>query len=205
MPQKSAYTPILGGNYYHIYNRANNSMRLFYTERNYNLFLRLLINNLTDYCEILAYCLIPNHFHIMIRTTDKLKVEEEGKIREITDLEVIGERVSEQFRKMFIFYAQTIKIQEDIKGSIFQKPFKRVLIENEKQFLSTIFYIHYNPAKHEVQEDFRTFRYSSYIGLTTTYKTNLSREHVIKIFGDVHSFINYHEYFWEVKKELALE
>jgi len=205
MPQKSSFTPILGDNYYHIYNRANNSMPLFYNNTNYFLFLKFIRIYLENYAEVLAYCLIPNHFHLLIKTTRKLIIQENEDLKTITDLEVIGAKVSEQFRQMFIKYAYIIKSQENIKGSIFQKPFKRVLIESESQLLKTLFYIHYNPVKHNVRSDYTIYQYSSYKALTTNCKTNIARDHVITLFGSVQNLIEFHQFCWDVKKDLALE
>ena len=55
---------------YHIYNRSNEL--LFYNRDNYLFFLRKIRNHILPYSDILAYCLMPNHFHII------LKVNKEG-------------------------------------------------------------------------------------------------------------------------------
>ncbi len=51
---------------YHIYNRGNNSQLIFFEKENYNHFLRLVKKFLLPNCEILAWCLMPNHFHFLI-------------------------------------------------------------------------------------------------------------------------------------------
>lgn len=205
MPQRSSYTPILGDNYYHIYNRANNSMPLFYNATNYFLFLKLLRDYLYNYAEVLTYCLIPNHFHLLIKTYQKILIQEKDELISINNPEIIGAKISEQFRQMFIRYSYLIKSQENIKGSIFQKPFKRVLIEDQSQLLKTLFYIHYNPSKHNITGDYKLYRYSSYIALTSNSRTNIARDHVIELFGTVQNFIDFHQYSWEMKKEFTLE
>ena len=53
--------PLEEGQFYHIYNRGNNRERLFYSTENYLFFLR-------RYDEYLyAFCLLPNHFHLLVR------------------------------------------------------------------------------------------------------------------------------------------
>ena len=53
---------------YHVYNRGNNNQKIFFINDNYYFFLRKIKKHLTKYCELLAYCLMPNHFHFMIYT-----------------------------------------------------------------------------------------------------------------------------------------
>jgi len=49
---------------YHVYNRSYNK-RVFYKDANYAFFLNKL-KTLRDLCEVLAYCLMPDHFHLLV-------------------------------------------------------------------------------------------------------------------------------------------
>lgn len=55
---------------YHIYNRGNNKQPIFFTEENYRYFLKKVRKYLVPYCDILAYSLMPNHFHFMIHANE---------------------------------------------------------------------------------------------------------------------------------------
>src|ERR1044072_3778342 len=68
-------SPLLYDTYYHIYNRGVNGEDIFVQERNYDLFLRLFEKHLLPVCDLFAYCLLKNHFHILVR----VKAEEEIK------------------------------------------------------------------------------------------------------------------------------
>ncbi|MDB5227104.1 MAG: hypothetical protein JWN78_1297 [Bacteroidota bacterium] len=61
------------GEFYHLFNRGNNREIIFYTDENYHYFLRQFDKYLTGFIDIYAYCLLPNHFHFLI----KIKEEEE--------------------------------------------------------------------------------------------------------------------------------
>jgi len=60
-------TPLLPENWYHIYNRGINVEILFFEKRNYDFFLKLLARHVLAVAEIYAYCLLPNHFHMLVR------------------------------------------------------------------------------------------------------------------------------------------
>jgi putative transposase len=51
---------------YHIYNQGNNKQKIFFSEDNYLFFLQKMKSHLLPYVDIMAWCLMPNHFHWMI-------------------------------------------------------------------------------------------------------------------------------------------
>ena len=55
------------GYLYHVYNRGNNKEKIFFKERNYFYFLTKVKLELSEYFHFIAYCLMPNHFHFLIR------------------------------------------------------------------------------------------------------------------------------------------
>ena len=54
------------GNLYHIYNQGNNRQKIFYVRDNYLFFLKKLKKHVLPYADILAWCLMPNHFHLLV-------------------------------------------------------------------------------------------------------------------------------------------
>ena len=108
MPSLKIITPILGGNYYHIFSRGINRQTIFFNENNYRHFSGLIDKFLTSNVSILAYCLLQNHFHLVIKVKEKIMIDS----IEISDDEKIGKIVSNQFRKLFIAYSMALNIQE---------------------------------------------------------------------------------------------
>src|ERR1041384_6465905 len=69
-------SPLLYDTRYHIYNRGVNREDIFVEERNYDLFLRLFKKHLIPVVDLYAYCLLKNHFHILVG------VKSEGEIKQ---------------------------------------------------------------------------------------------------------------------------
>ena len=61
--------------YYHIYNRGINSGQIFISEENYLFFLSKFDKYLSPVCDVLAYCLMPNHFHFLIRVKSEVDLD----------------------------------------------------------------------------------------------------------------------------------
>ncbi|MHB8089614.1 MAG: transposase, partial [Anaerolineaceae bacterium] len=59
--------PIEVDSIYHIYNRGVNKELIFFSERNYQFFIYKMVNYMQDNASILAYCLMPNHYHLLVK------------------------------------------------------------------------------------------------------------------------------------------
>jgi len=184
--------PLLNGIYYHIYNRGVNRENIFIEERNYEYFLLLLTKHIEPVAELFAYCLLRNHFHLMVR----VKTEEEikgsitrsrsptGTIAVPESNEVPGENyASNKFSNFFNAYAKGFNLAYGRTGSLFQHPFGRVMVTTDWQFWNVIAYIHQNPQKHHFVDDFRDWKYSSYGLILADKPSFLQRDTVLDWFG----------------------
>jgi hypothetical protein len=75
---------------------------------------------------------------------------------------------------------------------MFERPFKRKIIDNETYFQNLITYIHNNPVHHAICEHPINYPWSSYITCISEQKTKLKRKEVIAFFDDVDNFILVH-------------
>jgi putative transposase len=183
------YIELLENQYYHIYNRGNNRENIFCKEKNYNYFLKRYDYYLSEYSDTFAYCLLPNHFHLLIRVKPYSQLPLKTKHGKQIENE---DRVSEQFRLLFMSYAKAINIQEDRVGSLFQKNFKRKEVNNERYFSNLVYYIHANPQLHGICEDFREYPHSSYDRILTDRPSKLFKDEVLKWFGSREAYIAFH-------------
>ena len=93
----------------------------------------------------------------------------------------------------FNAYTKAINKKHNRTGSLFERPFKRIKILNEEYLKKLILYIHLNPEKHQVSEDFIKYKHSSYQAILSRNKTNLEREDVISLFDDIENFKETHQ------------
>ena len=171
------YQPLLPDQYFHIYNRGNNGEDLFKEERNYYYFLQLIERHLLPVCDVLAYCLLKNHFHLLIRTKEN---QEEKKI-------------ISAFSNLFNAYAKAINKAYNRTGSLFQDRFKRIIIEDENYLINLLIYIHLNPERHEMVEDFRNYKHSSFSHYLSSEPFLLEKEVILHLFGNKENLIAVHE------------
>ena len=177
--------------YYHVFNRTNNKERLFVKRQNYQYFLRKYHEHLGSVLTTYAYCLLGNHFHLLVKVCSEERL---SQLESTTDVEVDCNRiVREQFRIFVISYSKAFNRQEERYGSLLQRPFKRVEISSEVKYANMFYYIHANPELHKIVKDFRSYEWSSYQTLIGSKPTKMPREEILEWFGGVEKFINFHE------------
>ena len=177
--------------YYHIFNRGNNRQKIFLNNDNYIYFLRTMKRFLLPVLDVCVYCLMPNHFHLIIKikSANELGIffqKNKNTQGNLKGLHASNKIVSKQFAKLFSAYTQAFNKQHSREGSLLDSPFKRIKIDSEAYLLNSIVYIHQNPI--DLGVDFRSYKYSSYPTIVTSLKTSLKRNEVIALFDDVENF-----------------
>ena len=140
--------PLIAGNYYHIYNRGIDSYNLFKETDNYEYFLSLYDKYIFPVADTFAWVLMPNHFHFLIRLKEESEVAVSTPDRVLNPVRGETSLASLQFSKLFNSYAQAFNKRTGRHGSLFQRPFKRKIVENEWYLKQVILYIHNNPVHH---------------------------------------------------------
>lgn len=204
---KDYLAPLVPGSLFHIYNRANGNEKLFSTPENYTYFLRQYQQHISPLVNTYCYCLLPNHFHFLIRCKEENIVEKHlldncknvqalTWFRTLSGLEKehsLANHISRQFSNWLNGYTQAYNKQQKRKGSLFMRPYKRVLIREEKHLINVIRYIHFNPVEAGLCIQPEKWENSSY-HLIISGKENsfINRSAVIECFGDLENFINCH-------------
>lgn len=182
--------PLHFGAYYHICNRGNNSEPIFLDGRNPSYFLTLYAKYVAPVAETYAYCLVPNHFHLLVRIRDFEEPSESEAER--TRPAPAAPNPSLAFSKLFSTYAKAINREYGRTGSLFEKPFQRRQVDSDGYFASLVAYVHRNPQKHRFVADFREWPLSSYHTILATGATRLERAAVLEWFGGREQFVAAH-------------
>lgn len=179
MPSRNLIKISVANGYYHIYNRGVEKRTIFEDEQDYKVFLKNLKESLspppdpkemlksfslrgTTYkgiprppknffkqVELLAYCLMPNHFHLLIKQI------EEGSMESF--MRSLATRYSMYFNK-----------KNKRVGSLFQGIYKASMIDNDNYLLHLSRYIHLNPSENTNDLASTYSSYADYLGLRKT-------------------------------------
>ena len=180
------------GYFYHIYNRGNNSEKIFFSEENYAYFLKLLTKYIFPVADIYAYCLLNNHFHILVRIKEKNEIEI-NKLKFSTVEKPKEVSASRQFSHFLNAYSQAVNKKYARTGSLFEKRFERKRISDNHYLRQVILYINTNPLKHNLVEKPKDYKWSSYNSHISNAKTKLKRKEVIELFDNVENFVWCHK------------
>jgi putative transposase len=190
--------PIEAGKYYHIFNKGINGCNIFIEPENYQYFIRLYEKYIDPVTETFAFCLLRNHFHYLIRIKEPQELTD-NTLNEFYRGSTENYNPPRQFSHLFNAYAQAFNKRYERKGSLFVRPFRRKLVENEKYFRQLIFYIHYNPVHHGFTDSMIDYPWSSYKAIISIQPTKLSRNRVIGYFDDVGNYIAFHKQKQDLK------
>ncbi|WP_114750221.1 transposase [Pleomorphovibrio marinus] len=157
---------------YHIFNKAIGEEKLFRLEDNYYFFLTRFQDYLGEKVQTLAYCLIPNHFHLLVSI--RPTVSNNQVVKAFSDFQ---NSYSKSFNSVF-----------DRNGSLFRRKFKRKKIEDEAYLSRIVIYLHQNPVKHRLVKDPIEWRFSSFRSYLSDKPTKLSRDLVLGWFGGNEGF-----------------
>ncbi|WP_295200493.1 transposase [uncultured Chryseobacterium sp.] len=186
--------------YYHIYNRGINGATIFKTDRNKDFFLQKVEQLLLPVCNVYCYCLLSNHFHLLVKIKPENELNSLVKVQNLDKaikpekgLHAIHNIFSKQFSRVFNSYSQAFNRENSRHGALIESPFRRKEIVSEDYMRKVAIYIHQNPQLHLLTDDFRKFKYSSYQYILNNDKTFLSSYEVTEWFDNTENFISCHD------------
>lgn len=172
--------PLVTNHIYHVFNRGVNKNEIFFSEKDYKRFTLaarhyIAKNSKFSYdkpnsdpvsaaskskVEILAYCLMPNHFHFLIKQLD-------------------DNGITSYMRRFMNSYVHYVNIKYKRVGPLFQGRFKGVLIESDQQLLHVSRYIHLNPLVSDLVASLDDYLWSSYFTYTQNREDGLCNPDLI--------------------------
>jgi putative transposase len=133
------------GQYYHVYNRGVNKQPIFATEENYHFLLRRIKQYLPSYSiRIVAYVLMPNHYHFLIGVDQ-------------------DDALSPFFQRLFNSYSQAFNLQQKRSGTLFESRAKSVLVDDSSYVYALTRYIHLNPVVAGLAKSPENWSFSNYL------------------------------------------
>jgi REP element-mobilizing transposase RayT len=161
-------------NYYHIYNRGLNGEPIFFEHDNYFYLLRLIEKAFEKHnVTTIVYCLLPNHYHFLLRT-------------EIDDV------LSDCIKEIFISYVQAVNKRYKRSGPLFEGRFRSKWIDDIDYLLHLCRYIHLNPVRAGLvksPEDWIFSNYRDFVGLRNNGL--IDRKFIKKYFTTANDYCNF--------------
>ncbi len=113
---------------YHIYNQGNNRQSVFLNRENYLYFIRKIRVHVLPYADILAWCLMPNHFHLMVYV-NSVEVVRPRKTKGCTPKNMT---FNKSIGIILASYTRAINKQENWTGSLFRNGTKAIRLKDSK-------------------------------------------------------------------------
>jgi putative transposase len=129
---------------HHVFHRGRNRRRVFITYIEYSYFLELCkkYSEVTD-CEIHAFCLMPNHFHLLVTP------KKPGKLSEMMMM-ILG------------LYARWFNQKHMRTDAVWSRRFKSIAIDSDSYLLNCMIYIELNPCRANIVQEPGEYNWSSY-------------------------------------------
>lgn len=169
---------------YYVTSRGDHNENIFREESDYRMYLDLLKRSKEQYkFKLFAFCLLPNHIHIL--------------------LELTGEStISQIMYSLNSTYIKYFNSKYEMKGHLFQERYKLVIAEKEPNLLPLMTYIHLNPCSLNLSQDPGEYAYSSYINYENPGKPGVSN---IDMREEISEVGPYTDFAKTVSKDLMIE
>ena len=140
---------------YHVYNRGNNGLKLFYKPDHYYFFLGKMRLHLLPHCQLVAHCLMPNHFHFLLQPTLTGAMQNDSASS-------VRQPLVRGLATLLSSYTQALNPRLQRRGALFQPKTKSKLLAAAPYPLTCFHYIHQNPVRAGLAAELADWPYSSY-------------------------------------------
>ncbi len=198
------------GSTYHVYGRTNNKELLFKSDENCQYFLRQYAKYLQPFVDTFSWCLLPNHFHFLIRVKQRKEIVDYLAAKDnllkcerhyLDENCCKDELIEFEWRRFLTSYSMAFNNQYKRKGNLFNRPFKRGLVDTDIYFTQTVIYINANATRHKLCKDFRDHKWTSWHSVISDKPTQLIRNELLEWFGGLERLKNQHlknaEYYYD--------
>ncbi len=151
--------------YFHIVNHSVDGRELFYDSGDYKTYLNFFKQELDYKVIVIAYCLMPNHFHLLLHQNE-------------------SEAITALLEKTHKKYARYYNKKYDRKGRIFRSPLNHIETQTDTYLLNACAYIHGNPVQAGLvnfPEDWEYSNFREYLGMRkgTLYSEQFLMDYIV--------------------------
>ena len=188
------------GGIYHIYNKVVTGRKLFETDIDYYDFLRRYQKYLSPYFDTYAYCLIPNHYHFLVKVKEPenidVSLEKTIAAKKYTNgEELINFFLENQLSRMFSGIAIKYNKRSGREGALFKEGTKRVELKTESRVIYQLCYIHHNVIHHHLAKKYNAWKYSSYLAYLSDKNSHIDKNSILELLGGIDVFLQLHKNF----------
>jgi len=191
------------GRTYHLYNHSVSNDNIFNSDFDYQDFLDRYKKYIHPYVDTYAFCLMPNHFHLLFKVKSYdaiLKASKsdpsQSRLKLLESEDYVNDFILNQWKRMLSSYVLAYNNRHNRRGQLFLKRMKRVSINEDERLSYLIAYIHHNPIHHRFTKDYGSWKYSSYkVYRENIRNTNLFVDYILQWFEGREKMMDYHEKF----------
>lgn len=143
---------------FHLYNRSNDRSTLYTKDRYYDYFMGKVRRNFSEVAHLLGYCMMPNHFHLLI--SPKQEITRELRLDDKPMKAMPNEFISEAVRRTLMGFTKGYNTELRLTGSRFQQ--KTKCKYHWKHLMFGLNYLHENPPKSKLVDHPSEWGYSSH-------------------------------------------
>ncbi len=183
------------GKRYHVFNHATGFDKLFLSDENKRYFLQRYAEYIEPVCKTFAYCLMNNHFHLLVEVRSEAELRAffaTRKQREV--LPTLHQIVMQEFSNLCNAYAKAFNKQHKRRGALFLDYIRRIEIDTFAYTQQMVKYIHFNPIKHGFTDRVQDWQFSSFYSIITEKPSRLDRQTVLDWFGGHEAFLAVHNF-----------
>jgi len=139
------------GAWYHVMNRGRRAEKIFHDKQDYGNFVELLEDTSQRWnLRVAAYCLMANHYHILVQTPDA--------------------NIARSMRHINGIYTQKFNRRHRCDGQLFRGRYKSILVNGDSYLLQLVRYIHRNPVRVGLASRLEDYIWSSHTGFLSVAK-----------------------------------
>ena len=191
------YPPLIPDAFYHIYNHAIGDEQIFRNRQQYAFFTGRMKQHLPPVFDVWAYSLLPNHFHLFVKTISENEIigelERKKGVAYDEQKHDLSRFIMTRLGNCLNSYTKSVNKQQIRMGGMFMDHTKRTEVVGQNSMMNVVLYVHKNAVHHGFTRKIGEWPHDSYNEIAGDAPTWLCRAELLKLFGSVKEFVQVHQ------------